>query len=358
MKIRYVWLLISYVLAGRDFYKILGVNKQATTKQIKSAYRKLAKEMHPDKNRDDPNANEKFQDISAAYEVLSDKEKREVYNRGGEEALKDNGGGGGGDDPFGDFFGGGFGSFFGFGGGRQQDRGKPKGDNLNMFVDITLEEVYNGEFIEVIRYKPVAKPAKGTRKCNCREVMKTIQMGPGRFQMVPQKQCDECPNVDLVLEERTLEAEVEIGTENGFDETQFYGEGEPEIDGDPGDLKFVYNVLRHKTFERKGNDLYMNMTISLVDSLTGFETSITHLDKRQVKIKRTEVTWPGMKMRIKNEGMPDYRDNTRKGYLIITFDVQFPRGSFSDTENLTKILMELKASGNKEYTQPKGYNGL
>jgi len=347
---------VSICLAGRDFYKILGVEKTATTKQIKSAYRKLAKNLHPDKNKDDPNATEKFQELSAAYEVLSDKDKRQLYNRGGEEALKDDGRGGG-EDSFGDFFGGGFGSFFGFGGGRQE-RGKPKGDTLNMYVDITLEEVYNGEFIEVVRYKPVAKPAKGTRKCNCREVMKTIQMGPGRFQMVPQKVCDECPNVDLVLEERTLEAEVEIGTENGFDETQFYGEGEPEIDGDPGDLKFVYNVLKHNTFERKGNDLYMNMTISLVDALTGFETTITPLDNRQVKIKRADVTWPGMKMRIKNEGMPDYRDNTRLGYMVITFDVQFPRGTFSDKDNLAKMLTTLKAAGNKDYTKPRAYNGL
>ena len=293
--------------ADRDFYKILGVPKSATTKQIKSAYRKLAKELHPDKNKGDPTAESKFQDLGAAYEVLSDKEKREIYNKHGEEGLKEGGQGGGGGDPFADFFGGGFGGgfgdFFGFGGGRQQQRGKPKGESIDMPIDITLEEVYNGEFIEIVRYKPVAKPAKGTRKCNCREEMKTIQLGPGRFQMVPKKVCDECPNVEFKLEERQLEMEVEVGTEHGFDETKFYGEGEPEIDGDYGDLKFIYNIMPHKTFERRGNDLYTNMTISLPEALVGFQTTFTQLDGRKLSVKRDEVTWPGMKMRVKNEGI-------------------------------------------------------
>jgi len=352
---------MDVISAGRDFYKILGVSKSSTTKQIKSAYRKLARELHPDKNTKVPReeAEKTFQDLAAAYECLSDKEKREIYDRHGEEGLKDdfNQGGGGG-DPFGDFFGGGFSSFFGFGGGQQRQRGKPKGESIVMPIDITLEEIYNGEFIEVVRYKPVAKPAAGTRKCNCREEMKTIQLGPGRFQMVPKKVCDECPNVSLVLEERQLEMEVEQGVEQGFDETRFFGEGEPEIDGDAGDLQFVYNVLPHKTFERRGNDLYTNMTISLPQALTGFSASFTQLDGRKLTVKREEVTWPGMKMRVKNEGMPDYRDNTRKGNMIITFDVQFPRGKFEDLDNLQKILGELKAHGGKEYAENKAYNGL
>jgi len=351
--------LTTIILAsGRDFYKILGVPKSATTKQIKSAYRKLAKELHPDKNRDDKDAESKFQNLGAAYEVLSDKEKRQIYDKHGEDGLKEGGAGGGGGDPFGDFFGGGFGDFFGFGGGNQRKRGKPKGENVVMPIDITLEEVYNGEFIEIVRYKPVPKPEKGTRKCNCREEMKTIQMGPGRFQMIPKRVCDECPNVKLVLEERQLEMEVEIGTEDGFDETQYFGEGEPEIDGDAGNLKIIYNILPHKTFERRGNDLYTNMTISLPQAMLGFQATFTQLDNRKLSIKRDEVTWPGMKMRVKNEGMPDYRDNTRKGNLIITFDVQFPRGKFESTEKLTDILNELKAHGGKEYKEASAYNGL
>jgi len=354
----FLLLTVQLISAGRDFYKILGVDKSATTKQIKSAYRKLARELHPDKNKNDKNAEAKFQDLGAAYEALSDKEKRAIYDRHGEEGLKKDGGGGDGHDPFGDFFGGGFGSFFNFGGGGQRQRGKPKGDTVKMNIDITLEEVYNGEFIEIVRYKPVAKPAKGKRKCNCREEMKTIQMGPGRFQMIPKKVCDECDNVDLVLEERQLEMEVEQGIPNGFDETKFFGEGEPEIDGDPGDLQIIYNILPHKLFERRGNDLYTNMTISLSQSLLGFETTFQHLDKRKLTIKRDEVTWQGMKMRIKNEGMPDYRDSNKKGNLIVTFDVQFPRGKFEDHDDLKDILSKLKAAGGKDFPKERMYNGF
>lgn len=350
---------ITQCLAGRDFYKIMGVKKSATTKEIKSAYRKLARELHPDKNQDDPEAENKFQDLSAAYECLSNKDKRKIFDRHGEEGLKEEGGGGGGPfggDPFADFFGGGFSSFFGGGGRRQQ--GKPQGDHVVMKLDVTLEEVYNGEFIEIVRYKSVAKEAPGRRKCNCREEMQTIQMGPGRFQMIPKKVCDECNNVELVLEERQLEMEVETGIPDGFDETKFHGEGEPEIDGDPGDLQIVYNIVKHKRFERRGNDLYTNMTISLPDALTGFETIVTQLDDRRIKIKREEVTWPGMKLRVKGEGMPDYRDNTRSGNLIITFDVQFPRGKFSQPTDLEGMVNELKAAGGKEFVKPKSYNGL
>merc|ERR1719249_220304 len=103
--ILFTLILLSEVYCGRDFYGILGIGKRATTNEIKKAYRKLAKEMHPDKNRDDPDANQKFQDLGAAYETLSDAEKRKIYDRGGEDALSQQGGGGGG-DPFASFFGG------------------------------------------------------------------------------------------------------------------------------------------------------------------------------------------------------------------------------------------------------------
>jgi len=358
MLLRSFGLIVCYstlILAGRDFYKILGVKKSSTTKEIKSAYRKLAKQLHPDKNVDDPEAESKFQDLGAAYEALSDKEKRSKYDRGGEDALKDEGQGGGGFDPFGgfsDFFGG------GFGGGQQRQRGKPQGDHVTMKLDVTLEEVYNGEFIEIVRYKPVAKEAAGKRKCNCREEMQTVQIGPGRYQMIPKKVCEECANVNLVLEERELETEVEQGIPDGFDEAKFHGEGEPEIDGDPGDLQIIYKIVKHDTYERRGNDLYANMTIGLPDAMTGFRSEITQLDGRKLVIKRDEVTWPGMKLRIKGEGMPDYRDNTRVGNLVLTFDVQFPRGKFSQTSEMNDMINELKASGGKEFITPTIYNGL
>lgn len=177
----------------RDFYKILGVGKNANTNQIKKAYRKLAKEMHPDRNPDDDTANEKFQNLGAAYEALSDPEKRKLYDRCGEECLNKEGGGGGGGDPFSSFFGD-FGFNF-FGGGGGGEREALRGANIVMDLWASLEELYVGNFVELTHNKPVMKPAKGTRKCNCRQEMVTHQLGPGRFQMTQQQVCDECPNI-------------------------------------------------------------------------------------------------------------------------------------------------------------------
>ena len=185
----------------RDFYKILGVSRRADTNTIKKAYRKLAKEMHPDKNPDDPTASEKFQDLGIAYETLKDKDTRKVYDQGGEEALQKQERGGGG-DPFSSFFGGGgspFDDFFGFGGGqRGGEREVPKGANIVIDLWVSLEELYVGNFVEMAHNKPVMKPARGTRKCNCRQEMVTRSLGPGRFQMTQQEVCDDCPNVKYV----------------------------------------------------------------------------------------------------------------------------------------------------------------
>ena len=146
-----VLFLVSDVLGGRDFYKILGVSRRADTNQIKKAYRKLAKELHPDKNPDDPEADEKFKDLGVAYETLKDADLRKIYDQGGEEALQKNERGGGG-DPFSSFFGGGspFDDFFGFGGGNgNRERETPKGANIVMELWVTLEELYVGNFVEV-----------------------------------------------------------------------------------------------------------------------------------------------------------------------------------------------------------------
>lgn len=131
-------------LAGRDFYQILGVPRTASTNDIKKAYRKLAKALHPDKNQDDPNASQKFQDLGAAYEALSDSEKRELYDRCGEDCLKKDGMMNNA-DPFASFFGD-FGFHFG---GEQQQHEAPRGADIIMELTVSLEELYSGNFIEV-----------------------------------------------------------------------------------------------------------------------------------------------------------------------------------------------------------------
>ncbi|XP_060566807.1 dnaJ homolog subfamily B member 11-like [Ruditapes philippinarum] len=341
-----LFVIFVQIMAGRDFYKILGVSKRATTNEIKKAYRKLAKEMHPDKNRGDPDAEQRFQDLGAAYEALSDSDKRKVYDKHGEEGLgKSNMDGG---DVFSSFFGGDFGFF---GGGHHEDNDSPKGGDVVMDLEVTLEELYAGNFIEVLRYKSVAKPAKGTRKCNCRTEMVTTQLGPGRFQMQQQQVCDDCPNVKFVPEEKMLEIEIEPGMRDG-QEYPFVAEGEPHIDGDPGDLRFKIKQQKHARFERRGDDLYTNVTITLVDAMIGFEMDIPHLDGHTVHIVRDKITWPGAKMRKPHEGMPNYDNNNVKGNLFLTFDIDFPKGTL--TEEQREALRKLLDQESKQ----RIYNGL
>ncbi|XP_043193852.1 dnaJ homolog shv-like isoform X1 [Amphibalanus amphitrite] len=336
------------VYGGRDFYSILGVPKNADTRQIKKAYRTKAKNLHPDKNKDDPDADEKFKDLGAAYEVLSDEDKRAKYDRCGEECVKEDGGFGN-MDPFASFFGG-FG--FDFDDGHQRGRGEtPRGADVVIDLWVTLEELYSGNFVEVVRNKPVFRPASGTRRCNCRQEMVTRQLGPGRFAMTQQQVCDECPNVKLESEERLLEVEVEQGMKDG-QEQRFVAEGEPHVDGDPGDLIFKIQTRPHPRFERRGDDLYTNVTVSLSDALTGFDMEIEHLDGHKVRVQREKVTWPGARIRKKGEGMPNYENNNLFGTMYITIDVDFPKKEFSEEEkeNLRDII--------QQESKYKVYNGL
>ncbi|XP_012274598.1 dnaJ homolog shv [Orussus abietinus] len=351
LQILLINLTICFLLsvAGRDFYSILGLSRTASTHAIKKAYRKLAKELHPDKNQNDPSASEKFQDLGMAYEVLSDPEKREIYDRCGEECLKKdemmNSA-----DPFANFFG----DFsFQFGGESQHRHETPRGSNIVMDLSVTLEELYSGNFIEITRNKPVVKAAKGTRKCNCRQELVTRNLGNGRFQMMQQTVCSECPNVKLINEERTLEVEVEPGMVDG-QEIKFSSEGEPHLDGEPGDLILKIRAQPHPTFERVGDDLYTNITISLQDALIGFTLDIKHLDGHTVTVQREKVTRPGARIRKKGEGMPNYENNNLHGTLYITFDIAFPEKEFTETEKQEiKKLLE-QSSVNRVYNGLRG----
>ncbi|CAG2115232.1 unnamed protein product, partial [Medioppia subpectinata] len=216
---------------------------------------------------------------------------------------------------------------------------------------VTLEELYSGNFVEVVRNKAVYRPSRGTRKCNCRQEMVTRQLGPGRFQMMQQQVCDDCPNMELTNEEKLLEIEVEAGMKDGQTQT-FVAEGEAHIDGEPGDLKVRIRTQPHNTFERRGDDLYVNVTISLTDALVGFAMTIPHLDGHKVQVSRDKITWPGARLRKAGEGMPNYENNNLRGTLYITFDVEFPKGELNEDHK-----KEIKDILN-ESSKTKAYNGL
>jgi len=319
-------LAISLVTGGqteRDLYDILGVGRDATSKEIRKAFKTLAMKYHPDKNPD-PGAAEIFQEVNYAKEILMDDEKRQLYDRCGHACLNENSNGGGGNpfggnpfDVFENFFGGGGGGF------NNAEPEIPKGQDVVSPLEVSLEELYTGTVIPLTRIGLEQVTTSGTRECNCRVEMKTVQRGPGSFQMMQERVCDECQNIKLEEDEFDMEIPIEPGMENG-QMLIYYGGGEVAIDGEPGDLKIVLHQVPDRRFHRIGNDLYTNMTISLTDALVGFSTTLDHLGGKSIKVERLKVTWPGFKQRIRNAGMPIRDEPGKFGALVVTFDVDFP----------------------------------
>ncbi|RRT57146.1 hypothetical protein B296_00046427 [Ensete ventricosum] len=256
----------------KSYYDVLQVPKGASEDQIKRAYRKLALKYHPDKNQGNEEANKRFAEINNAYEVLSDSEKRKIYDRYGEEGLKQYAGGGGRGSGMNiqDIFN----SFFGNGQNDEEEEVTPKGDDVVVELDATLEDLYMGGTLKVWREKNVIKPAPGKRRCNCRNEVYHRQIAPGMFQQMTEmvilttyflfQVCEQCPNVKFEREGYFVTVDIEKGMQDG-QEVLFYEDGEPKIDGEAGDLKqFRIQTAPHERFRREGNDLHITVTISLV----------------------------------------------------------------------------------------------
>jgi DnaJ-class molecular chaperone len=332
---------VSLALAGRDFYKELGIERTAKDRDIKRAFRKLSVKYHPDKNPGDAEAQRMFTQIGSAYEVLSNPEKRQIYDIHGEEGLNKQGGGMQQHNPFASMFGMG-----GQGGGR-------KGPDYRMEFRTSLEELYNGgERKFKIARKVVCKLCRGTgakggetTKCKtCKgsgTVIKLQQLGPG-FNVQMQSACDkcggqgstfvhkcaECKGRKIVNEEAELTAEVERGMKNG-EKIVFPRMSEQSTDPSiqPGDVVLVLKTQGHARFSRRSNhlDLDHKMVITLKQALLGFTKTVKHLDGRDVEVKMESVTFPGQVLKLKAEGMPEHGYPSHKGDLYITFKIQFPK---------------------------------
>ncbi|KAK4741930.1 hypothetical protein SAY87_025518 [Trapa incisa] len=330
------------------YYEILGVSKSASQDDLKKAYRKAAIKNHPDKGGDP----EKFKELAQAYEVLSDPEKREIYDQYGEDALKEGmGGGGGGHDPFDifqSFFGGGS---FG-GGGSSRGRRQRRGEDVVHPLKVSLEDLYGGTAKKlslsrnVICSKCSGKGSKSGASMKCSGCQGTgmkvtiRHLGPSMIQqmqhacndckgtgeMINDKdRCPQCKGEKVVPEKKVLEVYVEKGMLNGQKIT-FPGEADEAPDTVTGDIVFVLQQKEHPKFKRKGEDLFVEHNLSLTEALCGFQFVLTHLDGRQLLIKSNpgEVIKPDSYKAIDDEGMPIYRRNFMKGKLYIHFLLEFP----------------------------------
>lgn len=334
-------------------YDILGVPFDATEAQLKTAYRKGALKHHPDKNAHSPEAADKFKDLSHAYEVLSDPQRRQVYDEYGEEGLEQGGAGGGmaAEDLFAQFFGGGgaFGGMFGGGmGGGQQ--GPRKARTIAHVHKVSLEDIYRGKVSKLALQKSVICPkcdGRGGKEgavkkcvgCDGRG-MKTMmrQMGPmiQRFQTVcpdcqgegeiiqNRDRCKQCSGKKTIIERKVLHVHVDRGVRSGT-KIEFRGEGDQLPGVEPGDVVFEIEQKPHPRFQRKDDDLFYHAEIDLLTALAGGQIHIEHLDDRwlTIDIIPGEVISPGEIKVIRGQGMPSYRHHDF-GNLYIQFDVKFP----------------------------------
>jgi len=322
-----------------QLYERLGVSPTANSGEIKRAFHKLAMKYHPDKNPS-PEAAEKFKEYNEAYEILTDDEKRQMYDRFGLESMKEGGPPTGMDDILGAFF-----------GHQTRRRGPKKTKDIAQALPVTLEELYMGTVKKMKLTKNV-----GCKACNstgssdsqsyvCQEcegsgqcdIVRSIGFGMIRQTIAcpvckgagesipPEKHCPKCKAKKFVKEDKILEVEVERGMKDG-EQITFRGESHEAPGYLPGDVVFVVQEQDHEIFKRKDNNLFIDMTIPLVNALTGYKFVLEHLDGRKLYISTPAdmIISPGVQLEIPDEGMPVRNYPSEKGSILIRFDVQFP----------------------------------
>ncbi|CAI5755957.1 unnamed protein product [Candida verbasci] len=337
------------------FYSTLGVSENASDSELKKAYRKAALKYHPDKNAS-PEAAEKFKEISHAYEILSDPEKREIYDQYGEEGLSGQGGAGmNAEDIFAQFFGGGFGG----GGPQRPSRGK----DIKHQISCSLEDLYKGKSTKLALNKTVlchecsGRGGLEGKVKECQDChgsgMKfvTRQMGPmiQRFQTVcdkcqgsgdicdPKDRCKTCRGKKTQQERKILQVHIEPGMKDG-QRIVFNGEGDQEPGISPGDVIFIIDEKPNSEFQRSGNNLIKSIEIDLSTALCGGEIGFKHVSGEWIKTQAIPVIkYDDVKV-IEGQGMPIYKQSS-KGNLILKFTIKFPElNQIKDVEKLKELL--------------------
>jgi molecular chaperone DnaJ len=328
----------------KDFYEILGISKSASDAEIKKAYRKKALEFHPDKNPDNPAAEEQFKLAAEAYEVLSDPQKKAKYDQYGHQAFDGAGGFGGGhggmnmDDifsQFGDIFGGGFGGFGGGGGGTR----RAKGSNMRIKVKLTLEEIANGVEKKVKVKRKVQAPGVSYKTCTtCNgqgQVMRVTNTILGRMQSA--STCPSCGgsgqildkkpnNADaqgMILEDETVSIKIPAGVVDGM-QLKVSGKGNDAPGNSiPGDLIVAIEELEHEFLKREGENLHYDLYISFAEAVLGISKDIEAVNGK-VRIKLEEGIQSGKILRLKGKGIPSI-NGYGSGDLLVHVNVWTPK---------------------------------
>ena len=365
-------------MAKRDYYDILGVGRSADEKELKSAFRKLAKQYHPDAKPSDKTAEHRFKEINEAYDVLKDPQKRAAYDRFGHAAFEAGMGGGGGragahgfgpeftssmsdifEDLFGDFMAGGRGGGRGGRGGR--GGGQSRGSDLRYNMEISLTEAFTGKTAQIrVPTAVTCEACKGTggksgsqpKTCPTCGGMGAVRSSQGFFTVertCPTCQgrgqtisdpCTACGGAGRVTRERTLSVNIPAGVEDGT-RIRLSGEGEAGVRGGAaGDLYIFLSVRPHEFFQRDGADLFCKVPISMTAAALGGEIEVPTIDGKKARVQVPEGTQPGKQFRLKGKGMPVLRSN-QAGDMYIQVTVETP-------VNLTRRQRELLREFEKE----------
>lgn len=358
-------------MAKRDFYEVLGVDKNADESEIKKAYRRLAMKYHPDRNPDNAEAEDKFKEATEAYEILSDDDKKAAYDRYGhagvDPQMGGGGGFGGGGGGFGDIFGDMFGDIFS-GGGRGGSSGAQRGSDLGYQLDLDLEDAVKGKSVKIkVPTQEECHPCNGTgsddgksKTCSTCGGRGQVRMQQGFFsiqQTCPScrgagqtitNPCKKCHGEGRVQKNKTLEVKIPAGVDTG-DRIRLSGEGEAGRQGGPaGDLYVQINVRPHPIFERDGSNLYCEVPVSFVDATLGGELEVPTLEGR-VKLKIPAETQTGKLFRLRGKGVKPVRGGM-VGDLLCRVVLETP---VNLTESQKDILRQFHEGTQSEKHSPK-----
>lgn len=364
-------------MAKRDCYEVLGVPKTATKDEIKKGYRKLAIQYHPDKNPGDKEAEEKFKEATEAYEILSDDQKRQIYDQYGYAGLDGMGGGGGGSgfsafrdfsDIFGEDFGGIFENFFGGGSRRRSSSDATQGANLRYDLELSFQDAVYGTKQEIqFQHNEACDSCNGTgcsdgakrRTCTTCGGTGQVRRSAGFFAMsqtcptchgegsIIDKPCKACGGSGVQKKRKKMIVTIPAGVDDGK-RIIIPRQGDVgKNNGPAGDLYVIIHVQEHPYFERSGQDLYCAVPISVTQAILGAEITITSLDGKKIKVKIPAGTQYGKMLRLREEGVP-IAGTSKKGDLYIKIIIKIP----AKVSSKSKSLLEEIAKNEGENDSP------